>query len=137
MIKIDKKNKHFYIKNYNEFIQKIELTNSKIITILKNTKKYSKFMVFHPSWTYFANDYHLVQSAIEIEGKSPKPKELIKIIKYAKKQNIKVIITSPEFSDKMAKQIARTLKIKVIKISPLAANWSNNLINLAKAISTK
>ena len=45
-------------------------------------------MVFHPSWGYFANAYDLTQMAVEIEGKSPKPKELIALINEAKEEKI-------------------------------------------------
>ena len=91
-------------------------------------------MVFHPSWGYFADEFGLTQLAIQTHGKNPKPKELIYILKKAKKENIQAIFASPEFSMKTAKQIARELNIKVLKVSPLNPNWSQNLIDLAKAI---
>jgi len=93
--------------------------------------------VFHPSWGHFASNYNLVQLAIEIDGKSPKPKEMIKLIKIAKKEQIKAIFTSPEFSTKIASQMAKELNIKVIKVSPLAINWKNNLKMIAKSIANK
>ncbi len=134
MIKYDPNNSKFYTQNYKHFLQQIDQTDNQIKEILKNTPKGSSFMVFHPAWEYFANQYNLKQLAIEIDGKSPKPKELIKIIKTAKKYHIKAIIASKEFSTKTADQIAKTLHIKVIQISPLASNWNDNLITLAKAI---
>ena len=94
-------------------------------------------MVFHPSWGYFAHAYGLKQVAVEVEGKSPKPRELIELIKEAKNEKIKAIFTQPEFSDSMAKVMASELDIKVIKVSPLAANWSENLIKIADAIAGK
>jgi len=75
-----------------------------------------------------------VQIPIEIGGKNPKPRELKRLIIKAKKENISAIITSPEFSDKIARQMANELNIPVIKISPLAENWSENLIRLAENI---
>lgn len=135
LVELDTKNKDYYLANYNNFIKEIEQTDKKIKNTLSKLEKNSKFMVFHPSWGYFAKEYNLVQFEIEVEGKEPKPKMLQKIIEDAKKENIKAIFTQTEFSDKSARVIASELKIKVLKETPLAKNWSQNLINMANAIA--
>lgn len=94
-------------------------------------------MVFHPSWGYFAKAYNLQQIAVEVEGKEPKPKELIDLLKEAKEEKVKAIFTQPEFSDTTARVIAKELQIPVVKVSPLAADWSENLIKMAKSIAGK
>ena len=132
---IDSNNSDYYQKNLNSYIKEIDNLNNEIKEILKETPKDTKFMVFHPSWGYFARRYDLEQLTIEVEGKSPKPREIVQILKEAKKENIKAIFTQPEFSDKASKTIAHELKIEVIKTSPLAKDWSNNLKNLAHAIA--
>ena len=135
LIKKDPENTNYYRKNYKKFLDEINETNINIKKILLNTPKGSKFMVFHPSWGYFAKEYDLVQLTIEIEGKEPKPKMLSKIIDKAKNEGIKAIFAQKEFSDRSAKAIANELEIKVIKGTPLAASWSDNLIKMAKAIA--
>jgi len=135
LIEIDQQNKEYYKKNLDNFLLHVEDTHKQIKSIINN-KNY-KFMVFHPSWGYFAKEYNLVQIAIEVEGKSPKPRELKHLIEEAKEENVSVIFTSPEFSDSIAKQLANELNITVTKVSPLAKNWSSNLINFAKYISNK
>ncbi len=137
LVKIDKINKEYYKTNYETFIQSLDDTDKKIKDILKDTPRDVKFIVFHPSWGYFAKQYCLTQIPIEIEGKSPKPKEILQLIKKAKKLNIQAILTSPEFSDNVAKQIANELNIPVVKIGALNPKWSRNLINFAKIISNK
>ncbi len=135
LVKFDVENKQYYTTNYNAFIKLIEQTDKNIKTILQNTPKNSKFMVFHPAWGYFAKDYNLIQMAIEVDGKNPKPKAIITLIKEAKAQKVKAILTAPEFSTKTAKQIAKAVGVPVIQISPLNKNWSQNLENLAQAIA--
>ncbi|MEW6552067.1 MAG: zinc ABC transporter substrate-binding protein [Campylobacterota bacterium] len=135
LVNIDATNKATYEANYHAFMQKINNIDNSIKDILRNTPKGSKFMVFHPAFGYFANEYNLTQIAVEVEGKEPKPSALAELIQEAKEENIKAIFTQPEFSDKSAKIIADELKIKVIKVSPLNPKWDENLINLAKAIS--
>lgn len=135
LVKIDAKNKLYYNANYIKLVNSIKSTDLQIKNILKNTPKDSKFMVFHPSWGYFANDYGLVQMPIEIEGKEPKPKDLITLISQAKQEKIKAIFVAPEFSAKSASYISKTLHIPVVKIGNLGYNWHEYTMSFAKAIA--
>ena len=130
----DAKNTTYYKTNLDTFLASVDATDKEITTLLSTLKSRS-FMVFHPSWGYFAKAYGLEQIAIEVEGKSPKPKELVTLIIEAKKEKVTAIFTQPEFSDASAKIIANELQIPVVKVSPMAPNWSENLINMAKTIS--
>lgn len=136
LIKYDTSNKEYYTQNYKSFIQSIEDTQNTIHTILKD-KTNRKFMVFHPAWGYFAKEFHLQQLAIEAGSKNPKPKQIAYLIAEAKEENVQAVFTAPEFSEKVARQIALEIGVPVIKVSPLNPKWSENLINLAKAIANK
>ena len=135
--KIDPVNADYYKRNLDIFLASIDETDRQIIHFLSSLEDERRFMVFHPSWGYFAKAYNLEQIAVEVEGKEPKPKELIHLLKEAKEEKVKAIFTQPEFSDTVAKIIAKELQIPVVKVSPLAPNWSENLINIAKAIAGK
>ena len=135
LIRLDSKNKKQYKKNYEEFLKKVRMTDKSIKDILKNVDNNTKFMVFHPAWGYFSKEYNLEQIPIEVEGKEPKARELQKMIEKGRKHKIKVILTQAEFSTKGASLIANELNIKVIEISPINPNWSENLINLANIIA--
>jgi zinc transport system substrate-binding protein len=133
--KADPINTNHYKRNLDIFLASIDETDRQITQILSPLEDGRRFMVFHPSWGYFAKAYNLEQIAVEVEGKEPKPKELIHLLKEAKEEKVKAIFTQPEFSDTVAKIIAKELQIPVVKVSPLAPNWSENLINIAKAIA--
>lgn len=135
LVEFDPDSKEYFKSNYTKFITEIDQTDKKIKDILSVLPKNSVFMVFHPSWGHFAKEYNLVQLTVEVEGKEPKPRMLQKIINEAKEENVKAIFAQLEFSDKSAKVIASELNIKVIKVTPLAANWSENLIQMADAIA--
>ena len=137
LVKIDSKNESYYKNNYEKFLEHINQTDRTIKKILIDTQTGTKFMVFHPAWGYFARDYGLVQVAIEAGGKDPKPKQVMYLIEEAKEENVKAVFTAPEFSDKVASQIAKEVGIPVIKVSPLNPKWSENLIQLANAIAHK
>ena len=137
LIKEDPENRDYYKRNLDIFLASIDETHRQIMHILTSLEDGEKFMVFHPSWGYFAKAYNLEQIAVEVEGKEPKPKELIYLLKEAKEEKVNAIFTQPEFSDTTAKIIAKELQIPVVKVSPLAENWSENLINIAKVIAGK
>ena len=134
IVKIDPSNQSFYKTNYENFLKQLDDLNSKIEEILKDSKEKS-FMVFHPSWGYFAKRYDLEQIAIEVEGKEPKPNELVEMIEDAKEHNIKVVFVAPQFSQKSAKTISKNLNANVVTINPLSLKWDEELINTANQIA--
>ena len=131
---IDSKHSKYYQDRLNSYISYLDNLKKRISHILSKNKNRA-FMVFHPSWGYFAREFNLKMLSIEIEGKEPTPRELISLIKEAKKSNVSAIVTQPEFSDKKAKLLAKEVGVKVIAISPLSQNIGDNLLKLAKAIS--
>jgi zinc transport system substrate-binding protein len=137
LVKKDPDNTEYYKKNLTIFLASIDETDRHISHILSSLGESRRFMVFHPSWGYFAKAYNLEQIAVEVEGKEPKPKALIHLLKEAKEEKVHAIFTQPEFSDTVAKIIAKELQIPVVKVSPLAPNWSENLIKIANAIAGK
>lgn len=137
LAKYDPENKSYYKTNLEVFLALTKDTDTEIKKIFSSMKEKPTFMVFHPSWGYFAKAYQLKQIVVEVEGKEPKPKELMHLIKEARKKHVNAIFTQPEFSDTSARIIAKELGIPVIKVSPLASNWSENLINIAKIITGK
>ncbi len=134
LVKLDKENEEFYKKNLKKFLIELETLDQNIKTILEKYE-HKAFMVFHPSWGYFAKKYHLEQIAIEIEGKEPKPSQLIELIDEAKKHDIKVVFVAPQFSKKGANTISKSIKANVVTIDPLALNWDENLLKVANEIA--
>ncbi|MBL6995974.1 metal ABC transporter solute-binding protein, Zn/Mn family [Desulfobacula sp.] len=117
--------------NYNAFMAQIDALDQDLKQTLAGTSG-TQFMVFHPSWGYFAQEYGLKQVPIEIEGKDPKPAQLKELIKHAKKDGIKVIFVQPQFSSKSAKLVAREIGGQVAYADPLAEDWMKNLRMIAQ-----
>jgi zinc transport system substrate-binding protein len=135
MAKIDAQNAGFYKANYEQFLKELDELDANLKTILAPFKD-KAFMVFHPSWGYFAKRYDLLQIPIEMEGKEPKPNELVELIKDAKVHNIKIVFVSPQFSQKSANTISQNIDAKVATIDPMVSNWSEGLILTAKEIAS-
>jgi zinc transport system substrate-binding protein len=132
LIKEDAKHKKIYEENLKNFLSDIKNLHKYGIERLKDIK-HREFIVFHPVWGYFAKEFNLKKIAIEIEGKSPKPNTLVKLISYAKQKDIKVIFVQPEFSKKSAEVIAKSIGAKVVTLDPLSENWHECI---KKAIDT-
>jgi zinc transport system substrate-binding protein len=135
MIKVDAQNADFYKVNYDQFLKELDELDANLKTILTPYKD-KAFMVFHPSWGYFAKRYDLEQIPIELQGKEPKPNELVELIKDAKEHDIKIVFVSPQFSQKSAKTISQNINAKVVTIDPMVDNWSEGLILTAKEIAS-
>lgn len=133
LVELDSINKEYYQANYENFIQELDALYLELKNSLAGVKG-SAFMVFHPSWGYFAQRFDLEQIAVEVAGKEPKPNQMIELIEKAKEHKIKTLFVAPEFSQKSAKVIASTIQGKVVAISPLDEKWNETLRNAAKMI---
>jgi len=126
LIEVDPANAREYQSNYDVFISEIDRLDRELKNIFADRQDL-QFMVFHPSWGYFAHTYGLIQVPIEIEGKDPKPAQLKTLIEYARAQRIKVVFVQPQFSSRSAMQIAREIGGQVVTADSLSLNWSENL----------
>ena len=130
----DPANAAAYRRNEADFLRELDQLDAEIRAALKGVPRNRRaFLVFHPSWGYFAKTYGLTQEAVEIEGKEPGPKELSRLIDEAKKAGIKVVFIQPQFSKRTAEAIARAIDGRVALADPLAENWADNLREAAKA----
>ncbi|MBQ3675218.1 MAG: zinc ABC transporter substrate-binding protein, partial [Campylobacter sp.] len=120
--------------NFAEFEKKLDELDEFAKANLKDLKE-AKFIVYHPSWGYFATRYDLEQIAIEIEGKEPKPANLAKLIEEAKEESVKVIFVAPQFSKKAALAIASASGANVEEIDHLSGDWLNEMKKTIEIIS--
>ncbi len=132
--KIDPANKAYYKKNLVDFLSDIKKLDKRIKSALAD-KKGSYFMVFHPAWGYFADEYHLNQICVEADGKSPSASRIKKMIDIAKKKKIKIIFVQKGFDIRSAKAIADEIGGKIIQIDPLAEDWLKNMEHVAEVLN--
>lgn len=116
------------------FIRDLNDLDRTIRRQLANVKE-RRFLVFHPSWGYFAAAYNLQQVAIEASGKEPGPRALAGIIEQAKENNISIIFVQQQFSHTTAATIARAINGRVVAIDPLAEDYLANMRRTAEAFA--
>ena len=99
----------------------------------------SVFIVFHPSWGYFADAFGLVQLPIEISGREPGPRGLAEVIRYGREAGARAVFVQQQFSQRSARAVAEALDAAVIEADPLALDYIANLrrvsISMAEALA--
>lgn len=133
MAAADLANKAVYDQNLARLQAELEQLHSFIQQELAPYKG-SSFYIFHPSFGYFAKEYHLVQQAVEVGGKSPSPRQLSGLIEMARKEGVKIIFVQPQFDTKSAETVARAIGGSVEPLDNLALDVAGNLKTMAAKI---
>ena len=122
---IDAPNCAIYEKNLARFEKEI----NKMFAYFKGIfgRKGGAFLVYHPAFSYIANELGLKEIAIEKDGKEAKIAHTKEILELVKKHNIKKIFIQPQFSAKNARAIAKEAKLSVKTADPLAFDWFENV----------
>ena len=89
---------------------------------------------YHPDWTVFASDYGLRSVTIERDEKEPDALALRARIEEARREHVKAIFVSPQFSKESAALVAREVGARVLVIDPLAYDWPATLRAMTDAL---
>ena len=134
LVRHDPVGKKSYAANYQSFIDDLDRLHRKTKKILEPARG-ETFFVFHPSFGYFTDTYGLRQLAIEMEGKAPKGKALSRLIKKAKKENIRVVFVQPQFDRNAAQKIADTINGVVVELDPMARDYIKNFEEMVNKVA--
>jgi zinc transport system substrate-binding protein len=93
------------------------------------------FIVFHPSWGYFADAYGLVQLPIEAGGREPGPRGLAEVIRRGKEADVGAVFVQHQFSQRSAAAVAQALGVPLVDADPLAPDYIDNLRRVAAAMA--
>lgn len=115
------------------FQQDLDRLDAEIRAKLSGLKS-RRFMVYHPSWGYFADEYGLIQIPIERAGKEPGPKQLAALIEQARAEGIKLILVQPQFSRKSAEEVAQAIGGRVEVVDQLDPDYFASLRQMAEAL---
>jgi len=133
LIELDAANAAAYQRRLAELEEKLGALDETIRRALAPIKG-KTFLIYHPAWGYFADDYGLRQVAIEIEGKKPTDRELTALQRLAREESIRVVFVQPQISASAADAIARAIGGRIETIDPLAGNVEANLLRVAEAL---
>lgn len=132
---LDVHNADQYRTRSTKLIQRLSNLDSELrVSVEKLPKQARTFIVFHPSYGYFARDYGMTQLTVEVNGKEPKPRDLFNLAKTGKENNVHIVFVQPQFSKRAAATIAKELDAVILDTDPLAFDYEKNIRTLLNAI---
>jgi zinc transport system substrate-binding protein len=123
-----------YARNASAFSADLDALDARIRRLLAPARG-GAFLVFHPSWGYFADAYGLRQIPVESEGKEPGPRTLAAVVERARALGIRVVFVQEQFSRRTAEAIAKEIGGRVVAVDPLAEDYLANLWKVAEAFA--
>ncbi|MCQ2123647.1 MAG: zinc ABC transporter substrate-binding protein [Fibrobacter sp.] len=135
LVKLDSANAGLYIERWVKLTARLKKLDAELRTsIAKLPQQARTFIVFHPSYGYFARDYGMTQLTVEVNGKEPKPRDLLNLAKTGKANNVHIVFVQPQFSKRAATTIARELDAVILDTDPLSFEYEKNIRALLSAI---
>ena len=110
LVKVDPSYKATYYANTTEYLSKLSKLDAAIFDCVKTIPaKNRKLVTYHDSYAYFAPRYGMtVIGAIQpADFSEPTPREVVRIIKQLRKENVPAVFGSEVFESKILRQIAK------------------------------
>lgn len=113
--------------NYNQRLDRLDLDIKASLDGVSNRT----FIVYHPAFGYFADDYGLTMIALEEEGKEATALELQRVIDLARSHSIKVVFYQAEVDNKQSRTLAQEIGGQAEMVAPLDPDYIGNLEKIA------
>jgi zinc transport system substrate-binding protein len=133
LIRLDPEHASLYRAKFTEFAESINELDRELLELFSDTKTRS-FLAFHPAWGYFASAYGLKQVPVMLGAKNLTAKRMHRLIRIARKKDLRTVFYQPQFSSRPARQIAQNLNGSARELDPLAKDWEANLRESARSI---
>ncbi len=134
LCRIDSAHQTAYRNNLQQLELRIKTVDDSIRTLLKDSRQ-REFLIYHPTLSYFARDYGLVQHAIETDGKEPSPARLQQLIALCRNKHIRTVFIQQEFDSRNAETIINETGLQPADINPLSYHWETEMIKVAQILS--
>jgi zinc transport system substrate-binding protein len=135
LIEVDPEHEAYYTTNRDKYRQKLDDVDAYIHDRLDNFTTNRVFMIYHPAWGYFAEEYNLTPIVIEHKGKAPTPKVIQDCIDKARQYNLSYIYVSPQFPTEDAEAIAHEIGGRTVFIDPLPRDYIANMRSIVASLS--
>lgn len=135
VLAIDPINKDFYTQNYDNLIKELDDFDAKASQMLSQHIG-DAFVVWHPSLSYFARDYGLIQISVGQEGKEMSPAHTRHCIDEARELGAKVGFVQNEF-DSNTESVYNQMGLHTVKLNLLDYNWVDEMYKVIDAISKR
>lgn len=134
LIELDPGHRAEYEANLTTFLRELEDLDAWIAQRLAAARG-GEFLVFHPSYGYFADAYGLRQVPIEVSGKEPSARELARIVEHARARGARVVLFEPRYAPTAAEAVARAIGGSVVLVDPLGRDYFAMMRDLADKVT--
>lgn len=134
MVKLDPDNAQTYKANAELYISRIEAADTQLKALFDKADN-KKFIVYHPAFAYFADEYGLTMYAVEEEGKEVTAERLQSLIDLAKAEGIKTIFSQAEIDSRMPDAFAEEVGGRKVMLEPMAYDYVENMLSMGEAIA--
>ncbi|RMF88732.1 MAG: ABC transporter substrate-binding protein, partial [Planctomycetota bacterium] len=93
-----------------------------------------RFFVYHPAYGAFAEEFGLIETAVEQGGKPPDDRTLSRLQEQAAEATLKVLIVQPQITSPAVEAVARSADLKTATCDPLAEDVPSTLRALAETL---
>ncbi len=114
--------KSVYKDNYLKFVAEIDDLNDSIENALENYEG-EPFILLHPSLSYYAREYGLIQYSLEPGGKQPTPQRMAELVKLAKQKDSRVIYIQSDLDREQARVFAEEIDGNIVEMWQLNPEW--------------
>lgn len=125
--------KAYFEANLKIFLDRADDLETEVESTVKRLKQ-KHFYSYHGVFYYLAKQYGLQETNIQVEKRTPSPRELLTIIKVAKRDAIRVIFMQEQFNERPAKMIAQRTGASIVKMNPLDEDCFKTISNAVKAL---
>lgn len=130
---LDPDNAQTYAKNALNYITELQNASNQVTELLADITN-RKFVAFHPAYGYFAAEYNLEMYSLEEEGQEASAQHMRDVIDVAKVNGITAIFYQAETDSAQALAFAEELNGTAIILTPLAADYTDNILRMANAM---
>ena len=94
-------------------------------------------MIYHPAFTYYANDYSIEQISVEQDGKEPSPRQLTSLVEKARQYNISKMLIQPQYSKDKLRALATECGAEIVEVDPLSEDIMAEIERVTTIICSK
>ncbi len=134
LIEIDPSNKDYYMARLDSLNLVLDSLDREIVSTLQGSGA-KRFVVWHPSLSYFARDYGLEQIALGMDNKELSAGALRDKIDHASRGEQVALLIQRDYDSRLADVVNKEIEARVGYINPLNPDWRGEMLSTARAIA--
>lgn len=120
LIAADPAHKDAYLTNLADYLRRLDQMQKDLVARVASLRD-RRIVTHHPAWPYFARrfGFQIEGDILQQMGMEPSSMHLAEIAKRIKSGKIKVIVSEPQFNQKVVQALADETGARIVVLSPL------------------